>query len=55
MLPEHIVASAPALTVAAGLIFNTIASETAGQGPAGLFVVMVSVTDPAVISAADGV
>ena len=30
-------------------------SETAGQGPAGSLVVMVSVTSPAVMSAADGV
>ena len=49
------VASLPALTVAVGLMVNTIASETAGQGPAGSLVVMVNVTVPEVISAADGV
>ena len=53
--PEQMVASMPALTVAAGLIVNTIASLAAGQGPEGSFVVMVNVTEPAVISAAEGV
>jgi hypothetical protein len=49
------IASAPALAVAAGLIVSNIASVTAGHGPAGSFVFIVSVTEPAVISAADGV
>ena len=55
MLPEQIVASTPALTVAAGLIVSIIASFTAGQMPAGSFVVNVNVTAPKVMSAADGV
>ena len=49
------VTSVPAFTVAAGLMVSTIASLTAGQVPAGLSVVMVNVTAPAVISAPDGV
>ena len=49
------VASTPALTVAAGFMVSTIASFTAGQGPAGSLVVSVKVTVPAVISAAEGV
>ena len=49
------VASIPALTVAAGFIVSTIASDTAEQGPAGLSVVMVKVTVPTVISVAEGV
>jgi hypothetical protein len=35
-------------------IVRTRKSDTAGQGPAGLFVVIVSVTVPAVMSAALG-
>jgi len=53
--PEHIVASVPALTVASGFMVRVMLSLTASQGPAGSFVVRVSVTDPAEISAADGV
>ena len=49
------VTSLPALTVAAGFIESTIASLTAGQGPAGSFVVKVNVTVPDVISAEEGV
>ena len=57
VLPKHIVASTPALTVAIGLIVNTIASFTAEQGPApsGSLVVIVKVTVLAVMSAAEGV
>ena len=55
MLPEQIVASTPALTVAMGFMVKTIASLTAEQGPAGSLVVMVNVTERADISAADGV
>ena len=55
VLPEHIVASIPALTVAVGFIVSTIASLTAEQGPTGLSVVIVNVTVPAVMSAAEGV
>ena len=55
MLPEQIVASTPALTVAIGFMVKTIASLTDGHGPAGSLVVMVNVTVPAVMSAADGV
>ncbi|MDQ3051523.1 MAG: hypothetical protein M3Q95_11600 [Bacteroidota bacterium] len=55
MLPEQIVASKPALTVAVGLILNTIASLTALQVPTGSLVVNVSVTVVAVISAGEGV
>ena len=49
------VAFAPATTVGAGLMVNVIVAVTAGQGPAGSFVVIVRVTVPAAISAADGV
>ena len=49
---EQMVWSAPALTVAAGEIVTNRLSLTAGQGPAGSFVVIVSVTVPAVLSAA---
>ena len=49
------VSSAPALTVAAGLIVKTISSFRAPHGPLGSFVVNVNVTEPAAISAADGV
>ena len=55
VLPEQIVASTPALTVAIELIVKTIASLTAEQGPTGSLVVMVRVTERAAISAADGV
>ena len=49
------VALLPALTVATGLMVNSIASLTAVQVPAGSSVVIVNVTNPAVISAAEGV
>ncbi len=55
VVPEQIVASLPAFVVATGLIVKTIASFTDGQGPAGSFEVIVSVTDPEIISAADAV
>jgi len=54
-VPAQIVASVPALTVAAGLIVKTIASLSEGQGPVGSFDVIVSVTDPDEISETDGV
>jgi hypothetical protein len=54
VLPAQIVPSIPAFAVAALLMVRTIASDTALQDPAGSFVVIVSVTEPAVISAADG-
>src|SRR5206468_8368302 len=46
--------SAPAFTMAAGLMVIVIASLTAGHGPAGSLVASVSVTVPAAISAAEG-
>ena len=49
------VASTLALAVAAGLIVRIMASEAAGQGPAGSLVVMVKVTVVAAMSAAEGV
>ena len=55
VFPEHMTTSAPAFAVAARLMFNTMASLAAGQGPAGSFDVIVNVTLPAVISAAEGV
>ena len=55
LVPEQIVASVPALTVAAALMESIIASFTAGQMPAGSFVVSKSVTLPAVMSEAEGV
>ena len=53
--PEHITSSDPAVAVGVKLNVNSIASVTKGQGPAGSSVVIVSVTSPAAISAADGV
>jgi hypothetical protein len=47
-------ALAPALAVAAELMVKVIELVAAEQAP-GALVVMVNVTDPAVISAADGV
>ena len=47
--------SFPAFTVAGVLRVNTIESTAAGQGPAGLFDVIVNVTFPALISAAEAV
>jgi len=55
VLPSQIVASEPALAVAAWFMDNIILSLTAPQGPAGSLVVMVSVTVPAAISAGEGV
>ena len=55
VLPAHIAPFTPALAVATGLMVRTNEEVAAGQGPAGSFVVMVSVTVPAEISAADGV
>ena len=49
------VASLPALTVAAGFIVSTIASLTAAHVPIGSSVVRVNVTVVDVTSAADGV
>jgi hypothetical protein len=55
VVDAQIVTSAPAFATAIGLIVNTIASVAALHGPAGSFVVKVKVTEPAEISAADGV
>ena len=46
--------SAPAFTWGPLTIVSTRKSDTARQGPEGLFVVMVNVTVPAVMSAALG-
>ena len=54
-LLAHTVWSAPAFTVAAGLIVIVIVSLTARHGPVGSSVVNVNVTVPAVASPADGV
>jgi uncharacterized protein with FMN-binding domain len=51
----QIVASLPAFAVAVGLIVNIIESLTKPQGPSGSLVVNVRVTEPALISFADGV
>ena len=48
-------ASKPAFAIAALLIVYNTEAFTEEQGPAGSFVVIVSVTLPAVISAAEGV
>ena len=53
--PAQIAAAAPALTVAAWLMVSVIVLVTAGQGPAGSLVEIVRATDPAVMSAAEGV
>ena len=55
VLLEQITWSAPAFTVAAGLMVNIKLSLTIGQGPVGSLVVRVSVTLPEAISAALGV
>lgn len=55
VLFAQIVELAPAFAVGAWLIVKTIASETEEHGPAGSLVVIVKVTEPAVISAAEGV
>jgi uncharacterized protein with FMN-binding domain len=55
VLPEQMMVSDPAATVAAGLIVNIIVSLTAEQGPEGSFDVMIKVTDPAEMSLAEGV
>lgn len=51
----HIDASLPAFAVAVGLKDNIIESLTEPQGPFGSLVVNVRVTEPALISFADGV
>src|SRR5881394_507649 len=51
----HTAMSTPASAVAAGAMVMRMASLTAAHGPAGSFVVSVSVTPPAAISAAAGV
>ena len=55
VLPAHIEFAGPALTVAAGFIVKVIDEATATHGPAGSFDVIVKTTEPATISAADGV
>ena len=55
MLPEQMVASTPALTIATGFIVKTKASLTEGQTPAGSSVVSVKVAVPAATSSAEGV
>ena len=52
MAPSQITSSAPAFAVADRFIVNTISSATGAQGPD---VVIVRVTLPAVMSAAEGV
>jgi hypothetical protein len=54
-LLAHTFTSEPAFTIAMGLIVIFIWSLSASHGPMGSFVVSVSVTLPAAISAADGV
>ena len=49
------VVAGPALAVAPGLIVNSMLSVAAVQGPAGSFVVNVNVTEPALMSEAEGV
>jgi hypothetical protein len=51
----HVIWSAPAVTVAAGLIVILIWSLAGGQGPLEAALVSVSVTPPAAISAGLGV
>jgi hypothetical protein len=55
--PSQAVSSVPAETVAAGSMVSIMSSVAAVQGPApsGSSVVMVSVTLPAAMSAAEGV
>ena len=57
MLPEHIVASIPELTIAIGLMVIIIASLTDEHGPpaSGSFVAKVRIILPAAMSSADGV
>ena len=47
--------SVPAFTVAAWFMDKTMTSLTAAQGPTGLLVVIVKLTEPDKISAAEGV
>ena len=55
-VPAQMVAiGGPALAPAGRLMVSTMELTAAGQGPAGSFVVTVSVTEPAVLSAAEGV
>ena len=51
----QMVSSTPALTTAIALIVKTNESTPAGQGPDGSSVVKVNTTEPAAISAAEGV
>ncbi len=53
--PSHIVASIPAEAVAAVLMVSVIRSLTALQGPEGSSLNIVSTTEPALISAEEGV
>ena len=53
--PAQITSSTFAETVAIGLIVKVIGSDTAKHGPAGSSEVMVSITEPASISTAEGV
>ena len=53
--PSHMVASTSALTVASGFMVSVMLSVTAGHGPAGSSVVMVSVAVPADRSLLPGV
>jgi hypothetical protein len=57
VLPAQIASSLPALTVAALLNVNTIISvaDKHDPAPSGSSVVIISITDPAVVSAFDGV
>jgi hypothetical protein len=57
VVPSQIVAAPPEEVVGIGLMVSSIADAVAAQGPppSGSSVVMVKVTDPAVISAAEGV
>ena len=53
--PSQMVASTSALTVASGFMVSIMLAVTAGHGPAGSSVVMVSVAVPLVMSVAPGV
>ena len=57
VLPEQIIASIPALTTAIGLISISIESVIIVQGPvpSGSLLEITNVTEPANISAAEGV
>jgi hypothetical protein len=53
--PKQMEVLFPAFTTGAAVIVNITLSETAEQEPIGSFVVKVSATEPALISAALGV